>query len=483
LLLFSVTITVHRSATAHLDFPDPQPLELDDRITLDGLTLRTDQDDGAESEYCLKVEYRHDRHEHADVTRFGCDDINWDDPDPTTGEPYDEPTNRGAEGNLPLVGPNGKSKHLDWDSHRHLELRRQKSEAECAPTEQWTLTITLTESDASALSDVVDTVAVAASLTGEPHLEAAGKAAKVLSTAIDLLKADIQDLGSDTFTWPRGDSPVGPDPGTVGGTSRSGLIGFGQDANGVKHFSYVATKRTKAISTNCAVAPVATPSSTPSPSPAPSPSPVQPFPTPTPTPTPTPSPEPPPPQGCYDNSHLLRPYLPEAAQRWDRLHVAASQVDFVSVEPGASSFDVTPVRRDLRNLVGTVGRYAAELEILEAEATSGVVSPDDLARARADLVEGDAFFSSALNSGNTNDMHSALESYERAFNSLVPQLHDCAASTGVGGRVGVLGAAEPSAEAANDSAVERVAPILFAAASLSVALGVCAWYALKRRLG
>ena len=123
--------------------------KLNDHVFLKELTALTDQDDGGgESEYCLRMKSDHGpKHGLMTTERLICYDVDWDDP---SGEEGNKEWHELKSPRLPLVGT---AKSIDPSiilaQHFH----------ECAPSEAWTLSLTLFEVDYSPAGEILGDIA------------------------------------------------------------------------------------------------------------------------------------------------------------------------------------------------------------------------------------------------------------------------------------------------------------------------------------
>jgi len=425
------------------DLDPPGPPELDDQVRLDSLVASTDQDDwfNGESEYCIRLKLTHLKHEHVNTEFVNCFSANWDSIDPATGKSYDDPIHRtGIEnaGNMPLMGPNGiggGAFNAAWCN-------------ECAPTEQWTLQIQLTESDFNLLGQILKDVGTALQKAGLPvavkdqgRLVLVGTAAKLVGEILDKLFAKVENLGVSNPTWaPGAGDPQGQIP----------------KAESPYHYSYNATKTVKQSTLQrCG-------------------DPDPPAPAPTPLPPGSPA-------ACLsDERHLFSRSVVVADGSWERLRGAASRIDDVTGEGGEPLADEEGVREDLRELTGTLGRFVAQSELSEAAAT---LPPEAFQPARHHLDQGDFLLNQALSTRATEPLLGALDEYRQVFSLLAPQLHpEC--NLPVGGMVELLvdSSGSPARVSEGGGAASFPFPAIAGTAAAAGALALVAggWYARRR---
>lgn len=364
------------SALGHYDPPSPPAIE--DFVTIKELTAKTDQDDGinGESEYIVRITFKHPGHSEADSEILLEFNVNWDDIDPDTGLPYDSQVPL----HLPLIGKNGfGSDKINSRIHQ-----------ECSPSAPWEITLDVKESNDQSLGDILKTLGDAAAKAGTnlPPVDAKVKGiviiGGILSGAVgDILNKLFNNMENLGFTNPNFNGGDG-DPGDTNKVRSDSLA----------HFSYTAEKSVKVIpgkiheceSTN--------------------------------TNTPTESPE-----------HTFGDDAQKAQASWDYLLTATGMIDTTSIEPGTPDGDAEQAalherRQALRELVAAMGRDVAQVEIDEAEDHPELVSSTQLDIALQQMAMGDSYKQQSLSQSNTSPMFQALQLYRQVFTSLAHNLHE-----------------------------------------------------------
>jgi hypothetical protein len=382
--LFLIILTLAGKMYAHPDPPGPPTLE--DWIVLKELYAETDQDDGinGETEYFLRITVKHAGHPHADAEIIAAFSVNWDDIDPDTGLPYDE----GTPPRLPLVGKNGA---LSSEINCFKDMTKDR---ECSPSEAWTVSLELKESNTLELALICSELGKAFEKIGtnippelvDPRIGVAiiltGPLLTALGNILDQLYNTIDTLGIENPGWTTGEGD-----NSTNAVPRSGdALNYSYKME--KHVVVIPGKFHECAATN----------------------------------TPTESPD-----------HSFGDDTQKSEISWEYLRSAAQRIDAVDIEPGetngpAEQALMQGLRQTLRELMGTVGRSVAFTEVQEAQSRPDRVPPQQLNSAIQQFQAAENFRQQSLSQSNTAPLLQALQIYQQVFNSLAVPLHKFQAS-------------------------------------------------------